>query len=279
MSNRVLALAVAVVAVLSACGEEGDVLTRPDRDERSAGRASREPSRNRTRPSRSEKKERPPRHSRARVEKDPRSAPRGPRAFVSRVIDGDTIEVDLRGTEVGVRLIGFDTPETVHPTEPVECFGKAASSYTNERLLGRTIRLEFDVERRDHYGRTLAYVWVGDHLFNEEVLRDGFAQVSTYPPNVKYVDRFLDAQRKARDASRGLWSRCDGDRAVRQGPGNAAPTKVVGGGRCDPAYSGACVPPYPPDIDCSDLPAGDFRSKGSDPHGFDGDGDGIACES
>lgn len=132
----------------------------------------------------------------------------GVRAFVSRVIDGDTAEVDLRGREVDVRFIGIDTPETVAPDHPVECFGPQASAYTERRLEGRTVTLEFDVERIDRYGRTLAYVWLGDELFNETLVARGFAVVTTYPPDVRYVDHFLAAQRAAREAGRGLWGAC-----------------------------------------------------------------------
>ena len=129
----------------------------------------------------------------------------GEPANVTRVIDGDTIEVALDNEIVAVRLIGIDTPETVHPTEPVECFGAAASMFTTGALLGRPVRLEFDVEPLDQYGRTLAYVWLGSELFNEVLVARGFAQVTTYPPNVRYVDRFLLAQRDARSHERGLW--------------------------------------------------------------------------
>jgi micrococcal nuclease len=132
----------------------------------------------------------------------------GPRVPVTRVVDGDTVEVDLNGREVDVRLIGIDTPETVAPDEPVECYGEEASAYTSSRLEGRTVRLEFDVERLDRYGRTLAYVWIGEELLNETLVAEGYAVVTTYPPNVAYVDRFVAAQREARESGRGLWTAC-----------------------------------------------------------------------
>jgi micrococcal nuclease len=109
---------------------------------------------------------------------------------------------------VDVRLIGIDTPETVEPGVPVMCFGPEASRFTTSQLEGRRVRLEFDVERLDRYGRTLAYVWIGGRLFNEVLVRRGFAVVTTYPPDVKYVDRFVAAQRAARGGGRGLWSAC-----------------------------------------------------------------------
>ena len=187
------------------------------------------------------------------------------------VVDGDTIEVLYRGQLLDVRLIGVDTPETVAPGQPVECYGPAASSFTERLLDGKRVRLEFDVERIDPYGRTLAYVWIGGRLFNRLLVAKGFATVSTYPPNVKYVDRFLAAQPVARAQERGLWGGC--------GP-TESPDGDGGSGGCDPSYPDVCIEPYPPDLDCDDVPYDNFRVTGSDPHGFDGnDNDGVGCES
>lgn len=124
------------------------------------------------------------------------------------MIDGDTIEVSFRGRSLTVRLIGVDTPETVHPFEPVGCFGPAASGFTESFLDGVRVGLEFDAERLDPFGRTLAYVWVERRLFNKLLVARGFATVATFPPNVRYVDRFLSAEREARAAQRGLWGAC-----------------------------------------------------------------------
>lgn len=122
----------------------------------------------------------------------------------TRVIDGDTIEV-LVGERV--RYIGIDTPE-LRPSEA----GAEAATAANRRLVeGRVVRLEMDVQPRDRYGRLLAYVWVGDLLVNEELVRLGYAQVSTYPPNVRYQERLLAAEREARAAGRGLWGAGAGD--------------------------------------------------------------------
>jgi micrococcal nuclease len=191
-------------------------------------------------------------------------------AVVTRVVDGDTIEARHKGTVIDVRLIGIDTPETVHPSQPVECFGKAASTFTSTQLTGRAVRLEFDVERIDRYGRTLAYVWTGGRLFNETLVRQGFASVSTYPPNVRYVDRFLAAERSAREQDRGLWGACTA---------GATSSPAPSGGGCDPSYPDVCIPPYPPDLDCGDISFRRFQVSGDDPHGFDGDRDGVGCES
>jgi len=135
---------------------------------------------------------------------------------VTRVVDGDTIEVSLNGQKEKVRLIGVDTPETKHPSKPVEAYGKEASDYTTNKLDGRTVHLEVDVEARDRYGRLLAYVWlkapsaindseIRAKMFNAHLLLDGYAQLATYPPNVKYVDYFTTYQREAREHNKGLW--------------------------------------------------------------------------
>lgn len=131
-------------------------------------------------------------------------------ATVTRVVDGDTVIAQVGGEELRVRLIGIDTPETVAPDQPVECFGPAASEFTHRRLEGEDVELEFDVERLDPYGRTLAYVWLGGELFNETLVREGYALVTTFPPDVRYVDRFVAAQRVARERHLGLWGACPG---------------------------------------------------------------------
>ena len=132
-------------------------------------------------------------------------------AVVKRVVDGDTIVVHMGGRDERVRLIGIDTPETVDPRKPVQCFGKEASAHTHELLPpGTIVRLERDVEPRDKYDRLLAYVYrLSDGLFvNLALARDGYAQQLTIPPNVAYTDQFRAAVREARDAGRGLWSAC-----------------------------------------------------------------------
>jgi len=143
----------------------------------------------------------------------PAAMPGAP-ARVVRVIDGDTVEVVFRGTVLVIRLIGIDTPETVAPGQAVMCYGPEATRFTRSRLEGRRVNLEFDVERLDPFGRTLAYVWVDGELFNEVLVARGYASVSTFPPNVRYVDRFVDAQRRAREAGRGFWGACAADAAA-----------------------------------------------------------------
>jgi micrococcal nuclease len=131
---------------------------------------------------------------------------------VARVVDGDTIRVELPSGEEAVRYIGIDTPESVKPGAPVECFAKRASAF-NERLVeGERVRLVRDVEERDRYGRLLAYVYrARDGLFvNAELVRRGYATVATFPPNVAHEREFLRLSRRARMSGRGLWSQCEG---------------------------------------------------------------------
>ncbi len=130
-------------------------------------------------------------------------------ATVIRVVDGDTAHVLVRGRDVTVRFIGVDTPETVAPGQPIECYGPEASQFTMRQLTGQRVRLEFDVDRIDAFGRTLAYLWLHDgSLFNEMLVRRGFATVATYPPDTRYVQRFAAAQRAAKATERGLWGAC-----------------------------------------------------------------------
>lgn len=121
---------------------------------------------------------------------------------VTRVIDGDTIEIE--GGE-RVRYIGIDTPETVDPRKPVQCFGVEASRKNKELVEGKEVRLEKDITDKDKYGRLLRYVWVGDTLINLELVEQGFAYSYSYPPDIKHQDDFVKAEREARDAKRGLW--------------------------------------------------------------------------
>ena len=126
---------------------------------------------------------------------------------VERVVDGDT----LVAADERVRLIGVDTPESVDPRRPVQCFGREASAYLSALLPpGTPVRLVGDVEQRDRYDRLLAYVYrVSDGMFvNAEMLRRGYAQVLTVPPNVAHADRFVALASDARRAGRGLWSAC-----------------------------------------------------------------------
>jgi micrococcal nuclease len=138
-----------------------------------------------------------------------RTAHGPPAATVVRTLDGDTIEARFAsGTTDMIRILGVDTPETHHPTKPVECFGPEAAAYTRSRLLGRVVRLERDVEPRDLYGRRLAYVIVDGGRFDDELLRLGYARLLVIPPNELHARAMLDAELDARRAGRGLWGAC-----------------------------------------------------------------------
>lgn len=127
---------------------------------------------------------------------------------VTRVVDGDTVEVRLDGKTEDVRYIGVDTPETVKPGAPVDCFGPQASAFNHRLVEGRRVRLVFGVEQRDVYGRLLAYVYLGERFVNAELVRRGLARTLTIPPNDRYAGRLKRLEIAASRAGRGLWGAC-----------------------------------------------------------------------
>ncbi|HEY8477771.1 MAG TPA: thermonuclease family protein [Chloroflexota bacterium] len=159
----------------------------------------------------------------------------GPSSVVVReVVDGDTLDVSIDGEVRRLRLIGVDTPE-VHGQ--VECYGREASDRTKALAPpGTPVRLEKDVSETDQYGRLLRYVYLPDgRMLNEVLVREGYAQVATFPPDVRYQDRFLDAQRQAREEGAGLWGRCrDGAAAPRETPPTPAASAAAGHEPCAP---------------------------------------------
>ena len=192
-----------------------------------------------------------------------------------RVVDGDNIDVLVDRAKQRVRHIGIDTPETVHPTRGGGLNGREASERNRELVLGQTVYLEKDVSETDRYGRILRYVWVNDDtMVNAVLVAEGYAQVSTYPPDVKYADQFLQLQREARAAGRGLWGQAPATPTPK-----AAPHQV-----CHPSYEGACLDPNASDYDCAGgsgdgpLYTGRVRVVGPDVFGLDRDGDGIGCQ-
>ena len=128
---------------------------------------------------------------------------------VISVTDGDTFEINYNGTKEKVRLIGVDTPESVHPNSKKNNeYGKQASNYTKNLLERKVVKLEFDVSPRDKYGRLLAYVYLENgEMLNKKLLKKGYAQVATYPPNVKYVEDFKTIQKEARENKVGFWAK------------------------------------------------------------------------
>jgi micrococcal nuclease len=140
-------------------------------------------------------------------------------AVVTRVIDGDTVEVTITGRDEGpgagsttvgrrydVRLIGIDTPESVDPESPVECFGKEATRATAALLEGREVRLVDDVENVDAYDRLLRYVYIGEEMANARLVMNGYAHAFTYPPNVRHSELLVELQAWARARGAGLWA-------------------------------------------------------------------------
>lgn len=134
----------------------------------------------------------------------------GTEAIVKKVIDGDTIELS---SGEKVRYIGIDTPETVDPRRAVGCFGKEASDENKKLVEGKTIMLVKDISEKDKFDRLLRLVYLkqnnGNLIFvNDFLIRQGFAKASTYPPDVKFSAQFVEAEKEARDSSRGLWKMC-----------------------------------------------------------------------
>lgn len=128
---------------------------------------------------------------------------------VVSVIDGDTIDVDIDGEAVRVRLLGVDTPESVHPDESRNTDeGKAAADWMRAKLVGEKVYLEYDIQQMDKYGRTLAYVYLDDRetMVNRLMLENGLAQIMTVQPNSKYADEFYKLQLAARKAGAGFWA-------------------------------------------------------------------------
>lgn len=198
--------------------------------------------------------------------------PQRVQATVVSVVDGDTIHVSISGRAYVVRYIGMDAPETVAPGRPAGCMGPEASAANKALVQGKTVFLEKDVSETDRYGRLLRYVYVGDLFVNAELVRQGYAQVSTFPPDVKYQSLFLQLQQEARNAKRGLWG--SGSPAS-----NATPTLINPKRNCDRSYPDVCISSPPPDLNCKDIPYKKFRVLYPDPHNFDTNHNGIGCES
>lgn len=208
-------------------------------------------------------------------------------ARVVRVVDGDTIVVDRGNGEERVRYIGVDTPETRAPGTPIEWMGPEATEANRALVDGEQVILERDVSEVDRFGRLLRYVWVTDSsspsgllLVNLALVARGYAQVSTYPPDVRYVELYLAAQQTARANGVGLWGPEPG---ASQASGPTTEPQPVGG--CHPSYAGACLKTGAGDYDCAggsgngpNYIAGPISVVGFDEFELDRDGDGVACE-
>ncbi|MFP7487569.1 thermonuclease family protein [Priestia filamentosa] len=139
------------------------------------------------------------------TEKESETASSRLQATVTRVVDGDTLRATVNGKEEKVRLILVDTPETVHPSKPVQPVGPEASSFTKKMLSNKKIEIEPGVQERDQYGRLLAYIYVDGKMFNKTLIEKGLARVAVFPPNTRYLDEFKALEQKAKVAKLGIW--------------------------------------------------------------------------
>jgi micrococcal nuclease len=215
---------------------------------------------------------------------------------VASVTDGDTIRVLMPdGTNEPVRLIGIDAPEDG------SLLDQEATSYMEELVLGKDVRMVIDVSDRDRFDRLLRYIYVGDLFVNEEMVRVGLAIAKRYEPDTAMASVLEAAQGGAESAALGLFSpeatttiatTTTTTRApttttqpptTTQAPTTtttvAATTTTTAQANCSPAYPDFCIPSPPPDLDCGDIGAKNFTVRSPDPHGFDGDNDGVGCES
>ncbi|CAN7729654.1 thermonuclease family protein [Paenibacillus sp. LjRoot56] len=210
-------------------------------------------------------------------------------AKVVRVVDGDTMKISFtdggKEKEETIRLLLVDTPESVDPEKPVQPFALEASNYAKTMLTGQDVQLELDVSERDKYGRLLCYLYIGDKMFNELLLENGYARVAyIYPPNVKYVDQFREIQKKAQQKALNIWS--VENYAQEDGYHEGV---VKGGAAASPKSTTAPKPvtTLQPKANttynsCKEAnAAGAYKIKKGEP-GYsaklDGDGDGVACE-
>ncbi len=225
----------------------------------------------------------------------PTQTPKQNEQFVKvlKVIDGDTLQIEGGKT---IRYIGIDTPESVDPRKQVQCFGKEATERNKKAVEGKIVKIEKDISETDKYDRLLRYVYVGDVFINKQLVKEGFAVASSYPPDIKYQDELENAEIEARKHNRGLWQACISPTPTIKSPSptpkslsNPTPTKAFptpsiqfdSQSNLNPQnYSSE-------DKDCSDFAThaeaqAFFLSQGgpsNDPHRLDSDGDGIACES
>jgi micrococcal nuclease len=191
---------------------------------------------------------------------------------VVRTVDGDTLDVRLAGGRRDrIRVLGIDAPE-VHPSE---CFHDQATARARSLAEGRRVTLVGDPtqDTRDRYGRLLAYVDLPGGDLGRQLIAGGFARVYVFDRPFRRLASYRAAQASAQGHRRGLWRACGASRASRPPAGRG----------CARSYPTVCIPPPPPDLDCGDIRARSFRVRHDvpdpDPHHFDGDRNGIGCES
>jgi micrococcal nuclease len=206
---------------------------------------------------------------------------------VVKVVDGDTIDINMNGTTERLRLIGMDTPETLDPRKPVQCFGREASNKAKQILAGVKVRVEADPTQsnRDKYDRLLRYVYLEDGTnYNKYMIQQGYAHEYTYEIPYKYHSEFKAPEKEARQNDRGLWAAdtCSGD-TTQPADNSSTPTTTTTtdtsnqGSDCNPNYT-PCVPNVSYDLNCSDI-SFSVRVIGTDVYRFDRDGDGYGCEA
>lgn len=190
-------------------------------------------------------------------------------AEVIRIIDGDTIQVDMGKRKETVRFILVDTPETNKAgLESPQPFGTEAAAFTRKLLTGKTVRLERDVSEKDQYGRSLYYVWLDGKMVNRLLLEEGLARVAVFPPDVKYVEEFRSIQAEAQAAGKGIWSieNYASDKGYRDLPA-ASPESAAG------IYYATCAEARKAGAAPIRKGRPGYRAE------LDGDMDGIACEN
>jgi micrococcal nuclease len=180
---------------------------------------------------------------------------------VASITDGDTFRAIVGGVSEPVRLIGMDTPEVG------QCLADQATAYLSSRISGQSVRMIVDVSDRDGFGRLLRYVMIGNVFVNGELVRQGYATAIRYPPDT-FMATYLEAlQGEAQAAGRGIWGSA----------GACPPPPPLS--QCHASYPTVCIRPPPPDLDCADIPYRNFKVLPPDPHNFDGNNDGVGCET
>jgi micrococcal nuclease len=186
--------------------------------------------------------------------------------YVTSVIDGDTIRARVEGAIVQVRYIGIDTPESG------DYYATNAKARNSQLVYGKVVTLVKDTSETDIYNRLLRYVIVGDTFVNFVLVNEGYAEAAEYPPDTACASTFSGAETSALINDRGMWKPTPTKKPY-------VPPPSSGGKNCHPSYPTVCIPPPPPDLDCKDVSYRRFKVVGSDPHRFDGDNDGVGCES
>ncbi|WP_181350518.1 thermonuclease family protein [Thalassobacillus sp. CUG 92003] len=214
-------------------------------------------------------------------------------ATVTRVIDGDTLEVRMNGKTEDVRLLLVDTPETVHPNEPVQPFGPEATKFVKDTLSGKDVRVKIGKEKRDKYDRLLAYVFINGETIQEKLLRKGLARTAYLYNDLTMLDQFHKVQQSAINAGKGVWSiegyaHKDHDHGYHYEEEKEEPEPEPEPKKKESSNSNLMFDPFGPDRNCGDF-NGDhaaaqafFEAAGgpeNDPHDLNRDSDGIACDS